>query len=82
MAAVFSVSVVVAYCAALPATYAYVSFMQVEKSSYLKIPLNWLFSIYLVFCVAVIARYLWLLWQLVRGRDPEAADVTQVSSGL
>ncbi len=72
----------VAYGASLPATYAYVSFMKVEKSSYLKIPLNWLFSIYVVFCVAVIVRYLWLLWQLVRGRDPEAADLTKVSSGL
>ena len=82
MAIAFTVAVVVLYGAALPATYAYVSFMKVEKSSYLKIPLNWLYSIYLVFCVAVIARYLWLLWQLVRGRDPEAADVTQVSSGL
>ena len=30
--------------------------MKVEKSSYLRIPLNWLFSIYLVFCVAVIVR--------------------------
>jgi len=82
MAIVFSVSVVVAYGAALPATYAYVSFMKVEKSSYLKIPLNWLYSIYVVFCVAMIVRYLWLLWQLVRGRDPEAADLTKVSSGL
>jgi len=30
----------------------------------------------------VIARYLWLLWHLVRGRDPEDVDVTKVSSGL
>ena len=82
MAIVFAVSIVLLYGVSLPASYAYVSFMKVEKSSYLKIPMNWLFSIYLVFCVAVIARYLWLLWQLVRGRDPEAADVTKVSSGL
>jgi C4-dicarboxylate transporter, DctQ subunit len=82
MAIAFGLAVVVLYGAALPASYAYVSFMKVEKSSYLKIPMNWLFSIYLVFCVAVIARYLWLLWQLLRGRDPEAADVTKMSSGL
>ena len=82
MAIAFALAVVVLYGAALPATYAYVSFMKVEKSSYLKIPLNWLFSIYVVFCVAVIARYLWLLSQLVRGRDPEAADATKTSSGL
>jgi TRAP-type C4-dicarboxylate transport system permease small subunit len=82
MAIVCTVAVVVLYGAALPATWSYVSFMKVEKSSYLKIPLNWLFSIYVVFCVAVIARYLWLLGQLLRGRDPEAADVTKMSSGL
>jgi C4-dicarboxylate transporter, DctQ subunit len=82
MAIAFSVGVVVLYAASLPATWSYVSFMKVEKSSYLKIPLDWLYSIYVVFVVAVIARYLWLLWQLVRGRDPEAGDVTKVSSGL
>ena len=82
MALVFTVAVLVLYGAALPATYDYVSFMKVEKSSYLKIPLNWLYSIYLVFCVAVIARYLWLLSQLVRGRDPEAAGAAKPGSGL
>ena len=82
MATIFSVAVIVLYGMAMPATYAYVSFMKVEKSSYLKIPLNWLYSIYLVFCVAVIVRYLWLLAQLLRGKDPEAADLTKVSSGL
>ena len=82
MAIVFSTAVVVLYGMALPATYAYVSFMKVEKSSYLKIPLNWLFFIYVIFCVAVIVRYLWLLSRLVRGKDPEAGDLTNVSSGL
>ena len=82
MAIVFSVSIVLLYAASLPASYAYVSFMKVEKSSYLKIRMDWLYSIYLIFLVAVILRYLWLLWQLLRGRDPEAADVTKVSSGL
>jgi C4-dicarboxylate transporter, DctQ subunit len=82
MATVFSVAVVVLYGMALPATYSYVSFMKVEKSSYLKIPLNWLYSIYVVFVVAVIVRYLWLLVQLARGRDPAPPDLTKVSSGL
>jgi TRAP-type C4-dicarboxylate transport system permease small subunit len=82
MAIVFALAAIVLYGAALPATYAYVSFMAVEKSSYLKIPMNGLYSIYVVFCVAVIVRYVWLLAQLVRGRDPAAAGATQVSSGL
>jgi hypothetical protein len=56
--------------------------MKVERSSYLHIRLDWLYSVYLIFLVAVIVRYLWLLSQLVRGRDPEAADVTKTASGL
>ena len=82
MAIVFAVSIVLLYGASLPASYAYVSFMKVESSSYLKIRVDWLYSIYLIFLVAIIVRYLWLLWQLLRGRDPEAADATKVNSGL
>src|SRR4051812_24551436 len=37
MAIVFSVAVILLYGLSLPATYSYVSFMKVEKSSYLKI---------------------------------------------
>ena len=82
MAIVFSVALLALYGASLKASYAYVSFMKVEKSSYLKIPMNWLYSIYLLFLVAILVRYLWLLAQLLRGRDPEATDVTKLSSGL
>ena len=82
MAIVFSLAIIALYGASLPASYAYVAFMKVESSSYLKIRLDWLYSIYLVFLVAIIVRYVWLLWALVRGRDPEAGDVTKVSSGL
>jgi C4-dicarboxylate transporter, DctQ subunit len=45
--------------------------MKVEKTAYLKIRFDWLFSIYLVFVLAVLARYLWILSRLVRGNEPE-----------
>ncbi len=77
-----ALALVVLYGASLTASFDYVAFMKVEKSSYLKIRMDWLFSIYVVFLVALIARYVWLLWQLVRGRDPGAADLTKASSGL
>jgi TRAP-type C4-dicarboxylate transport system permease small subunit len=70
MAAVFAVAIVALYGASLKPSFDYVSFMKVEKSSYLKIRMDWLYSIYLVFLVAVIARYLWLLLRLVRGKEP------------
>jgi TRAP-type C4-dicarboxylate transport system permease small subunit len=77
-----ALALVVLYGASLRASFDYVTFMKVEKSSYLKIRMDWLFSIYVVFLVAVIVRYVWLLWHLVRGRDPGAADLTKASSGL
>ena len=82
MGIVAAVTLVVLYAAALPATYKYVTFMKVEKTSYLKIRFDYLFSIYLVFTVAVLARYLWILSHLLRGEEPEAADPTKASSGL
>ena len=83
MAVVFSVAIVVLYGASFKASFAYVTFMKVERSSYLKIRMDWLYSIFLLFLVAIIVRYLWVLWQLARGRDPEAGDVmTKASSGL
>jgi C4-dicarboxylate transporter DctQ subunit len=44
--------------------------------------MNWLYAIYIVFVVAVIVRYLWLLWDLRRGKEPETPDVTKTASGL
>jgi len=73
MGIVAAVALIVLYGASLPASWKYVAFMKVEKSAYLKIRMDWLYSIYLVFLVAMLARYLWLLWQLLRGREPEDA---------
>ena len=61
------IALVVLYGMSLPATWSYVTFMKVERSSYLHVRLDWMYSIYLIFVVAVIVRYLWILWRLVRG---------------
>jgi TRAP-type C4-dicarboxylate transport system permease small subunit len=66
-----ALALVALYGASLMPSLDYVAFMKVEKSSYLKIRMDWLFSIYVVFLVAVIVRYLWLLSQLVRAREPK-----------
>lgn len=73
-----SIATVLLFALALPATWDYVSFMKVEKTSYLKIPVNWLYSIYLVFAAAVIVRHLVLIVNAVRGR--EAAESTHIGS--
>jgi C4-dicarboxylate transporter, DctQ subunit len=82
MGIVVAAVVVILYGASLPATFAYVTFMKVEKTSYLKIRFDWLFSIYLLFAIAVIVRYLWILSHLLRGREPDEDDPTKASSGL
>ena len=69
MGLIAAAALVVLYGASLPATYSYVTFMKVEKASYLKIRMDWLFSIYLVFVVAILVRYLWILWRLARGKE-------------
>ena len=42
----------------LPAAWDYVSFMSIERSAYMRIPMSWLFSIYIPFHIAVIFRML------------------------
>jgi TRAP-type C4-dicarboxylate transport system permease small subunit len=76
--AIGAVCVVVLFGMSLPASYDYVSFMKVEKSSYLGIRMDILYSIYVVFVVAVIARS---LRQLVRGPGRPAGDAPVQRSG-
>jgi TRAP-type C4-dicarboxylate transport system permease small subunit len=64
-----AVALVVLYGMSFPATWSYVTFMKVERSSYLHVRLDWMYSIYLLFVVALIVRYLWLLWRLMQGKE-------------
>ena len=82
MGIITAVALVVLYAASFPATWKYVTFMKVERTAYLNIRFDWLFSIYLAFAVAVIVRYVWILSHLLRGEEPEQVDLTKSSSGL
>jgi TRAP-type C4-dicarboxylate transport system permease small subunit len=82
IALVVAVAAVVLFGMALPATWKYVTFMKVESSSYLKIRLDILYSIYIVFAVAIIVRYAFAVMHLLRGGVPDEADITKASSGL
>lgn len=73
---------VVLFAMSFPASWSYVAFMKVESTSYLKIRLDLLYSVYLFFAAAVIVRYAWGAWRMLRGEGPEAIDVTKTSSGL
>jgi C4-dicarboxylate transporter, DctQ subunit len=79
---VVAVAAVVLFGMALPATVKYVAFMKVESTSYLKIRFDVLYSVYVVFAVAVVVRYVWAIVSLLRGDAPEEVDITKSSSGL
>jgi C4-dicarboxylate transporter, DctQ subunit len=78
-----SCSIVGILLLSFPATWAYVSFMKVEKSASMGLPMNWVFSIYIVFLVAMIIRHSHIAWMalnnvLVQDQLSAAiADATQ-----
>lgn len=66
-----ALSLILLFGMSLPASWAYVSFMKVEKSAYLGIRMDLMYSIYLLFAVAVMARS---LRQLVCGTAAPGGD--------
>jgi TRAP-type C4-dicarboxylate transport system permease small subunit len=77
-----AIAAIVLFGMAMPATWAYVAFMKVESSSYLKIRLDVLYSVYIVFALAVIVRYVGAIVNLARGDAPEEGDITRTGSAL
>jgi TRAP-type C4-dicarboxylate transport system permease small subunit len=63
---VTSAALVVLLVASLPATWKYVTFMKREHSAYLHMRFDILYSIYLVFVVAVVVRHLRLAYRCFR----------------
>ena len=82
MVVLAAAGLLVLYGLSLPATWDYVTFMKVESTAYMKIRFDLLFSIYIVFVVAIIVRYIWLSWQVLRGSAPEEFDPTKAGSGV
>ena len=68
------IALVVLYGISLPAAYQYVSFMKVERSAYLRIPINWLYCVFVIFSVACICRYCWLSYRAIKGAKPPETD--------
>lgn len=73
-ALVSAVAIAAGFLAALPATYDYVTFYKIKKSASLRIRLDVVFGVYLVFAVAVIVRYAMRAAAVLSGRDPDHAS--------
>lgn len=82
MGVLTALAVLVLYGMSLPAVVDYVTFMKVQSTAYLKIRFDWLFSIYVLFAVAILIRYVWILWMALKGPHPEEYDPTKTSSGV
>jgi TRAP-type C4-dicarboxylate transport system permease small subunit len=82
MVVICAVVVVALFAISLPAVLDYIGFMKVEKTAYLKIRFDWLYSIYGIFAVVMIVRQLWLGYQAIWGKPAPELDVTQIKSGI
>src|SRR4051794_39193084 len=66
------------YGISLPASYSYVSFMRVERSAYLHVPIDLMYSVYVIFSVACICRYCWLTYHAICGGKSPETDPARV----
>jgi TRAP-type C4-dicarboxylate transport system permease small subunit len=73
-----ALAIIVLFGMSLPGAWSYVTFMKVEKSSYLGVRMDITYSIYIVFVVAVILR---AVRQLVRG-PAQVSDTPSSASAL
>ena len=64
-----AVIMAVGFLISLPATYDFITFKAIRSSDSLHIRFDILFSVYLIFLVALIVRYALRAWHLFRGDD-------------
>jgi C4-dicarboxylate transporter, DctQ subunit len=60
--------IVVLLLLSLPASWSYISFMKVEKSAAMGIPMNWVFGMYAVFVLAMCVRHLDIARQALQNK--------------
>lgn len=69
-AAISALAIVIGMIASWPGTYGYISFLMIKKSGTLRIPLAYVFSIYLIFMIALVVTYIWRLVKIFKGEFP------------
>ena len=68
------VVLVVMYGVSLPAAFKYVTFMKVEHSAYLHVRIDLMYSVFIIFSVACICRYCWLVYRVISGGKAPVTD--------
>ena len=77
-----ALALITLYAVSFPAVVSYVTFMKVESTAYMKVRFDLLFSIYVVFVIATIVRYVWLAWRAMRGEGPDNLDPSKTVAGV
>lgn len=77
---VSSTALVVLLGVSLPATWSYVAFMKVERTASFGIPLNWVFSVHIVFVLAMMVRHAAIAWDAL-GRNRLVEDGHALGDG-
>ncbi|MEZ5862098.1 MAG: TRAP transporter small permease subunit [Geminicoccaceae bacterium] len=81
MAIVTAVALIALYGVSLPAVVDYVTFMKVQRTAYMGIRFDYVFAIYVLFAVATILRYAWILWTAIRRPAPDAGGEDKPAPG-
>jgi TRAP-type C4-dicarboxylate transport system permease small subunit len=74
--AVSSIAIVVLFAVSLPATWNYVTFMKREHTAYLHMRFDFLYAVYLLFALAIIARHVRLAWRALKGAPPDTGSMS------
>lgn len=65
----------------LPAAYEYITFMSIERTAYMRLPFDLVFSIYIAFAVAIIVRSLFGAWRALRDVPGASGDHKREGEG-
>lgn len=63
--------IVLAFAISLPSNFEFVTFMKIEHSNTIGIRLDYIFSVYILFALAVLFRYTLYTFKLICGENPE-----------
>lgn len=67
-----SLALIVIFTVSLPAVWNYVTFMKIEATAAMHIRYDIVFSIYIIFVLAMIVRHAVIFWNALRGRESES----------
>lgn len=77
--AIAAVMIIAAFAVSFPPTVDYVWFYKIKRSNTLGIRLHYVFGIYLMFMVVIIARYGVILMNFVRGKEDVEGPIVSYS---